>query len=184
MKLNLGCGQNHLAGYINVDKYGAPELLCDLEQFPWPWETGSVDEIVLNHVLEHLGQLTDTFIGIVKELYRVCRNGGMIRIVVPHPRHDNFLNDPTHVRVITPALLELFSKKSNLQWKAMNAANSTLALYHDVDFEIENTQWVLAEPYYSDFTQGRLNQQQIAEMLSKYNNVVSEIRIDLKVIKP
>lgn len=184
MKLNLGCGQNHLTGYINVDKYGSPELLCDLERFPWPWETGSVDEIVLNHVLEHLGQSTDTFIGIVKELYRVCRNGSMIRIVVPHPRHDNFINDPTHVRVITPSLLELFSKKANLEWKALNAANSTLALYHDVDFQIENTQWVLAEPYYSEFSQGRLSQQQIAEMFNKYNNVVSEIRIDLRVIKP
>jgi len=184
MKLNLGCGQNHLAGYINVDKYGSPELLCDLEQFPWPWETGSVDEIVMNHVLEHLGQSPDTFIGIIKELYRVCRNGSMIRIVVPHPRHDSFLDDPTHVRVITPGVLELFSKKRNLEWKAMNAANSTLALYHDVDFQIENTQWILTEPYFSEFSQGRLSQQQIAEMFNKYNNVVSEIRIDLSAIKP
>jgi predicted SAM-dependent methyltransferase len=184
MKLNLGCGQNLLPGYINVDKFGSPDVQCDLEQFPWPWGTGSVDEIVLHHVLEHLGQSTDTFIGIVKELYRVCKNGSLIRISVPHPRHDSFLDDPTHVRVITPGVLGLFSRKNNLEWKAMNAANSTLALYHDVDFQIENTQWILTEPYFSELNQGRLTQQQVAEMFNKYNNVVSEIRIDWRAIKP
>jgi len=184
MKLNLGCGQNLLPGYINVDKFGSPDIHCDLEQFPWPWETGSVDEIVLHHVLEHLGQSTDTFIGIIKELHRVCKNGSLIRISVPHPRHDSFLDDPTHVRVITPGVLGLFSRKNNLEWKALNAANSTLALYHDVDFHIENTQWVLAEPYFSELSQGRLTQQQVAEMFNKYNNVVSEIRIDWRAIKP
>ena len=56
LKLNLGCGQHHREGYINVDKYGSPDILHDLETFPWPWRDNSVKEILLYHVLEHLGQ--------------------------------------------------------------------------------------------------------------------------------
>ncbi len=49
-------------------------------------------------------------------MYRVCRDGAVISISVPHPRHDDFINDPTHVRVVTPELLNLFNKKLNKQW--------------------------------------------------------------------
>jgi predicted SAM-dependent methyltransferase len=55
LKLNLGCGENKYAAYVNVDKHGNPDLVHDLETFPWPWPNDSVSEIVLCHVLEHLG---------------------------------------------------------------------------------------------------------------------------------
>lgn len=71
LKLNLGCGEHHREGYINVDKYSSPDILHDLETFPWPWKESSVKEILLYHVLEHLGQNTDIFLGIIKELYRI-----------------------------------------------------------------------------------------------------------------
>lgn len=33
LKLNMGSGQNPFDGYINVDKFGTPDVLCDLEVF-------------------------------------------------------------------------------------------------------------------------------------------------------
>jgi hypothetical protein len=61
LRLNLGCGSKRLDGYINVDKFGDPDLQFDLETFPYPWENNSVTEIKMHHVLEHLGQQTLLF---------------------------------------------------------------------------------------------------------------------------
>ena len=49
----------------------------------------------------------------MKELYRICKNNSIIDIVVPHPRHDDFLSDPTHVRPITDMTLSLYDKELN-----------------------------------------------------------------------
>src|SRR6516162_7107644 len=115
MKLNLGCGSQILEGWVNVDRIGKPDQVLDLETFPWPWPDNSADEILLNHVLEHLGQQPDVFIAIMRELYRVCRDGATLQIRVPHPRHDNFLTDPTHVRPVTARTMEMFSREANLE---------------------------------------------------------------------
>ena len=48
-------------------------------------------------VLGHLGATTDSYLSIIKGLWRICRPGALLRIVVPHPRHDHYPNDLTHV---------------------------------------------------------------------------------------
>ena len=183
MKLNLGCGPNKLPGYVNVDKYGEPDLLHDLEQFPWPWASDSVGEVLASHVMEHLGSTPDAFIGVMKELYRVCRDGAEVRIAVPHPRHDDFLADPTHVRAITPMTLALFSRRQNLEWVEQGGSNTTLALYHGVDFETRKIARVLEEPYRADLEAGRLSHADIDALASQRNNVVREYRYVLEVVK-
>ncbi len=61
MKLNLGCGNDVRNGYINCDNGSSNQLLAnakilkvDLLEFPWPFESNSADEILMNHVLEHM----------------------------------------------------------------------------------------------------------------------------------
>lgn len=183
MKLNLGCGQNLLPGYVNVDRYGSPDVQCDLETFPWPWPDNSVDEFLFNHSLEHMGASLRTFIGIIKEVYRTGRDGALVKIAAPHPRHDTFLNDPTHVRAITPEVMSLFSRRNCAEWKRQGCANSPLALQHGVDFEIESVRFGLDEPYRSALLNGETTQDEMARIARERNNVISEIAMGLRVVK-
>jgi SAM-dependent methyltransferase len=138
MNLNLGCGNFQLEDWINVDRSEIckPDVLHDLEVIPWPFESNSVDNIVLSHVLEHLGQEPSTFIKILKELYRIAKDGCFVHIDVPCPKSRYYLSDPTHVRPITPDLFDLFDKKQNKFYTGYNSAMSQLGIEYDVDFEV------------------------------------------------
>jgi predicted SAM-dependent methyltransferase len=179
IKLNLGCGQNRLAGYVNVDREGDADVLWDLEQFPWPWENDSVKEIILRHVLEHLGETTSVYLGIFKEMYRVCRHDALVRITVPHPRHDNFLGDPTHVRAVTYVGLRLFSKEYNLRCKELNWPPNPLGLYLDVDFEVIHGKATLDEQWRKEHPN-----EDPRHAARYFNNVVSDMYYELRCIKP
>lgn len=185
MKLNMGCGHSKLEGFVNVDLFPEcnPDVVCDLEKLPWPWETGSATQVLFNHSLEHLGADSRTFLEMMKELYRISANGCMIHINAPHPRHDNFINDPTHVRIITPELLALFSKRQNEEWKRLGAANSPLALYLHVDFELVSATRILNEPYFSLYNSKRISDAELATMIKEKNNIVTEYKIVIKAVK-
>ena len=185
MKLNMGCGNNQIPDWVNVDKFQAcnPDIVEDLEVFPWKFEDNSVSEILFNHSLEHMGATSEAFLNIMKELYRICKNGAVIQINVPHPRHDNFINDPTHVRIITPEVISLFSKKLNNDWIKAKAANSTLGIYLDVDFELTRAEFNLEPKYNKELQNGELTHKRLNELVRLGNNIISEIRLTVKVNK-
>ena len=148
-KLNLGSADKRIPGFLNVDKFDAfaPDIIHDLEVLPYPFLDSEIDEIKLIHVLEHIEQIPDVFIKIMKELYRVCYNQANIYISVPHPRHDDFFADSTHVRPITTLSLSLFDLDLNKQWKKNGAANTPLAIIHNVNFKIIKNEEILDTKY-------------------------------------
>jgi hypothetical protein len=179
LKLNLGCGVNHrprAEGWVNVDLYGAPDVVCNLEVETWPWADSSVDEALFNHSLEHMGATPDAFLHVIKQTYRVCRPEAKVQIVVPNPRHDDFLDDPTHVRPITPRMLGLFSKKNCAFWKEMRASNTPLAVYHDVDFEMVSVNQLLDQKFMPAHQAGTLD-------LLITPHAIREFDMVLKVVK-
>jgi len=184
LKLNLGCGDDFKEGYLNVDKFGEPELKVDLETVPWPWADDSVAEILLKHVLEHLGRETDVYLGIIQEIYRICANNALIQIEVPHPRHDTFLHDPTHVRPITPEGTLLFSQQLNREWMETGAPNSLLGIFLGVDFELENTSFSLDPVWATRVKNGEVQQEELAQAIRTHNNVAQSISMRLRVVKP
>lgn len=186
LKLNLGCGNRKMAGFLNVDFVEAchPDQVVNLEETPWPWATDSVDEIKLIHVLEHLGQRTDVFLAIVKEMYRVCRDAARIEIIVPHPRSDHFLGDPTHVRPVTPSMLSLFDQRLNREWAEQGAANTPLGQILGVDFEIDTVTHTLDGYWQQKLSSGELSDAEMQQAARQFNNVIVQSTIIWRVRKP
>ena len=185
MIFNMGCGYQKLDGFQNVDvaEKCAPDEVVDLEATPWPWPDNCADEVLFNHSLEHLGQTPKVFLAIMTELYRICRHDALVRINVPHIRHDNFWNDPTHVRPISPQLFRLFSKRENDAAIRQGASDTPLAHYLNVDFELLSAESVLEEPYSSQAQAGRMTIEELQLAARTQNNVIVEFKIQIKAVK-
>lgn len=79
--LNLGCGQRFHPDWTNIDKVARPGVrVHDLSQ-RMPFTAEEFDVVYLSHVLEHFSKTEG--IDLLRECNRVCRRGGVIRIVVP-----------------------------------------------------------------------------------------------------
>lgn len=56
VKLNLGCGDTKISGYINIDaeKTCKPDLVLDLKRQNLPYKKDTVDEVIMFHTIEHI----------------------------------------------------------------------------------------------------------------------------------
>jgi hypothetical protein len=184
LRLNLGCGMNRLEGYVNVDRYGEPDVLHDLEVVPWPWPNDSVSEVLLKHVMEHLGRDPKTYLEIMQELYRVCEEGATIRIVVPHHRHDYFFNDPTHVRAVTADGMNLFSQRLNRRWMAQGYSHSPLGIYLGIDFETVEVKLEPSRLWFKLHPQVPVDTECLLHESALHNNLIEEVHLTLRPVKP
>lgn len=98
MKLNLGCGDKILPGYLNVDVAASrsgkrPDVLCDLHDLV-PFEDGVADEILAVHVVEHFWRWE--VVAVLREWVRVLRPGGTMILECPNLESAcrEFLADP------------------------------------------------------------------------------------------
>lgn len=183
LRLNLGCGAKRRDGFVNVDKFGTPDVKHDLETFPWPWDDNSVCEILLVHVLEHLGQDSDTYLKVMQEMYRICAPDASIHILVPHFGHDFFWDDPTHVRAVTPLGIQLFSKRLNKEWIARNVSNSPLGLFLDVDFELIETQFTPSAHWFRLHPEETVDMDLLIAESAIYRNLIEQIYMKVRVVK-
>jgi SAM-dependent methyltransferase len=186
IKLNLGSGFHRLgAEYINVDRERSvnPDVLWDLENFPYPWKSESIDEVIINHTLEHLSPYKQ----VMQELYRICKPGALIHITVPWVFHINQWSDPTHVRAITPLGLQLLSRNLNERWIKGGYSNSPLAIYWGIDFDLISIFYVSDEAMWQKtfpaLWRDDIHNQQILKENSNINGLISEMHAELTVVK-
>jgi hypothetical protein len=180
MKINLGCGFNHVEGFVNVDsdKRCKPDKVVDFSKGKLPFKDNEVDLVTAYNFFEKLeGNL---FLKMMQELYRVCSNGAIIEVQFVHPRHDSFFSNPLNVRPLTTDTFRNFSKKFG---KVQEKNNKTVSLAEtlDVDFEIIDFRYGI-DPAYQD-TLKENNQGQIEELSKRFCNVYSQVGIKLAVMK-
>ncbi len=80
--VDLGCGKSKIKGSIGVDMdpESDAEIIINIGQEPIPLESNSVDRVTAKQFFEHLEDPTP----VLKEVYRILKDGGEIFIEVPH----------------------------------------------------------------------------------------------------
>ena len=105
--LNLGSGNFKVGDFnVDIDRTVRPDIILNLEKFPYPLKKGAFRSVILHHSLEHLED--------PERVLLECRNlltkGGKILIVVPSPENRNY-RMAGHKHFFTKNLLSSAVKK-------------------------------------------------------------------------
>ncbi len=158
--VDLGCGSKKIDGAIGLDRRVESDvnLVCDFEH-ELPLKTSSVDIVNMSHIMEHIRDL----IPFMEEVYRVCRPGAEVRVVVPYYASRGAFRDPTHVRFITEDTFQYFEPPTDYKIKT--------------NFRIEKIAYDMRKPfrYFPKYFQKRFR---------RYLwNVVDNMSVTLRVVK-
>jgi len=94
-RLNFGCGNEIKKDWINVDiqKRKGVNKSFDFTKFPYPFKKDTFNYVLIDNVLEHLFNPKKT----MEELWRICKSGAIIEIIVPYYNSYYAYADSTHV---------------------------------------------------------------------------------------
>lgn len=122
LKLDLGCGKHKKEGFLGVDRkpFEGVDIIADLMQ-RWPWEDNSVEEINMQHVLEHF--TGEERVHIMNEMYRVLIKDGRATISTPHWCSSRAYGDFTHK---WPPVGEMFYFYLSRKWRMDNSPDNDI----------------------------------------------------------
>jgi hypothetical protein len=185
-KLNMGCGFKKLDDHWNVDIESKcnPDQILDFEVTPWPYEDDFFDKIRADNILEHLGQNPKVFTNIIKEMYRVSKDGAEWYINIPHHRCDLYWDDYTHVRPLSAKTFRMFDQKVNFESIAKKLSDSTFGLYHGVDLEVYDSSCNLVAYWIQQAQEGMIGSRELDIKLNTLSNVAESVDIFIRVHKP
>ena len=113
--LEIGCGKKPYKGnedeeVIHLDKVKLDdvEVVWNLNNFPYPFQDNEFDEVIAFHTLEHLDNLVKT----MEEIWRITKNGGIVKIKVPYAKSSNAFSDPTHKYFFTTLTFDYWDEET------------------------------------------------------------------------
>lgn len=112
MKINLGCGNDIRAGFVNCDMRQFPgvDRVFNITDLMWPFQSNSAELIVASALFEHVPSL----LPVLNECHRVLQNGGELWISGPTPTSKYLWLDVTHVRAFTKHCFDHFDPRTPL----------------------------------------------------------------------
>jgi predicted SAM-dependent methyltransferase len=121
---------------LDLDPRCQPDVLHDLDVFPYPFADGAFDEIWASHILEHCGRQGDwrSFFVQWNEFYRIMKPGGLFFAVVPDRDSVWAWGDPGHTRIIQFETL-IFLDQDSYQQCGITTMTDYRHVYHG-DFRL------------------------------------------------
>lgn len=128
--------------------------------------------------MEHIGE---GFFFLMQELYRVCEDGAVLDIRVPHPFHQGFYEDLTHVRPILPLAMQKLGRKYCSESVATGCYDRGLADRLGVDFEMIEHKFIPDSYYHEALYKGPSDE--LKRTFREALNTCIEIQMRLRVVK-
>ncbi len=170
LQLNLGCGRSPLQGWVNVDVAALPGIdvvanldACRTQRLPF--DDDSASRFQLSHVLEHIG---DT-LALMQELHRIAEPGAQLTIRAPYGSSDEADEDPTHRHRFFINSFAYFAQPN--YWRADYGYRG--------DWAVEETTLLVRRS-----ENAGLSPEEIVRKVTQLRNVVVEMVVVLKAIKP
>ncbi len=168
VRLDLACGQVCAEGFdgVEIEQLPGVKYVHDLNVYPWPFATDSVDEARCSHYIEHLDgdEAMDFFV----ELHRILKPGSGAIIITPFGGHARAWQDFTHKREVWFESYFLLSKEYR---EANKLTHWKYAVLKDVDFDIRCLQNAL-EPYWA------MRSQETQQMAARhFFNVIPDLSV-------
>lgn len=161
--LNLGCGNDYKIStdeiqWLNVDNGNCKvDMFLDIEKIPFrpdkvdtfrdfydmfgKLNSDMFDSIHAIQVLEHIEK--SNFVAIIRELYRISKNGCIWNIQVPHAFSDNFITDPTHKMPYSTRTFDYFCEETVLRENGIIYGWGDIKLRHAQLPEIDGNQSII-----------------------------------------
>jgi SAM-dependent methyltransferase len=171
-KLNIGCGSDIRAGYVNLDAaaLSGVDVAHDLDEFPYPFDDNTFIEIVAKNVLEHL---PDT-VTVMEELYRIASTNCIVHIRVPYWNSYITYADPTHIKGFHPMQFEFFDPTRNACKNRPYYSQARFRIMR-LDYFVWLRGWRLVK---------NRQAKRLLEMLSSHlYNIIHHIDITMEVVK-
>jgi len=166
--LHLGCGNEYIPGWINLDTSGRKlDILFNLDNCQnskIPLQENSIDGFYASHVFEHIN---DT-LSMMQELYRLAKNDAKFFIRIPYGSSDDAYEDPTHKHIYFENSFLYFSQP----------AYSKADYGYLGDWQTEKVTLIVNQKLID------AHGDSIYQIIKSQRNVVSEMIVELKAIKP
>jgi SAM-dependent methyltransferase len=105
--LDIGCGTEKRGRAIGLDLFPLPgvDVVSDVRQ-GLPFRSEDFDVVECHQVIEHL----EDCVPLMREIHRVLKPGGLLRISFPLPHRNTVWRDPTHKRPYTLESMRYFCR--------------------------------------------------------------------------
>lgn len=112
-KFATGTGPWENLTTLDLDPDCGADVIHDLDQTPYPFESETFTEVWAQEVLEHFGQQGDwrAWFRHFSEFYRIMRPGGMFYIMSPRWQSPWAWGDPGHTRIISVEAMTFLSQE-------------------------------------------------------------------------